>query len=96
LGTIGRVVSEEKIFEKVYDVRRTDGRWTPSDGKSSLGLWPGELKRCTGLAVASDKVYQLLAHGRWFSPCTPASSTTKSGRHDIAVILLKVALKHQK
>ena len=44
----------------------------------------------------SDKVYQLLAHGRWFSPGTPASSTTKTGRHDIAEILLKVALKHQK
>jgi hypothetical protein len=34
----------------------------------------------------------LLAHGRWFSPGTPASSTTKAGRHDIAEILLKVAL----
>jgi len=34
----------------------------------------------------------LLAHGRWFSPCTLASSTTKTGRHDIAEILLKVAL----
>ena len=40
----------------------------------------------------SDKVYQLLAHGRWFSPGTPASSTTKTDRHDIAEILLKVAL----
>jgi hypothetical protein len=48
------------------------------------------------LAAASDKAYQLLAHGRWFSPGTPASSTTKTGRHDIAEILLKVALKHQK
>jgi hypothetical protein len=38
----------------------------------------------------------LLAHGRWFSPGTPASSTTKTGRHDIAEILLKVAVKHQK
>jgi hypothetical protein len=28
----------------------------------------------------------------WFSPGTPASSTTKTGRHDIAEILLKVAL----
>ena len=46
-------------------------------------------KRCTRLAAASDKVYQLLAHGRLFSP---ASSTTKTGRHDIAEILLKVAL----
>jgi hypothetical protein len=43
---------------------------------------------CTRLAAASDKVYQLLAHGRWFSPGTPASSTTKTGRHDIAEILL--------
>jgi uncharacterized membrane protein YpjA len=28
----------------------------------------------------------LLAHGQWFSPGTPASSTTKTGRHDIAGI----------
>jgi hypothetical protein len=47
------------------------------------------LHRLTG----SDKVYQLLAHGRWFSL---ASSTTKTGRHDIAEILLKVALKQKK
>ena len=46
-------------------------------------------KGCTRLAAASDQVYQLLAHGRWFSP---ASSTTKTGHHDIAEILLKVAL----
>jgi hypothetical protein len=49
-------------------------------------------KGCTQLAATSDKVYQLLAHGRWFSPGTPVSSTTKTGRHDIAEILLKVAL----
>jgi len=49
----------------------------------------GTKKGCTRLAVASDKVYQLLANGRWFSP---ASSTTKTGCHDIAEILLKVAL----
>jgi hypothetical protein len=47
------------------------------------------------LAAASDKVYQFLAHGRWFSPVTPASSITKTRRHEIAEILLKVALKHQ-
>jgi hypothetical protein len=28
----------------------------------------------------------------WFSPGTPASSATKAARHDIAEILLKVAL----
>jgi hypothetical protein len=53
-------------------------------------------KGCTRLAVTSDKVYQLLAHGRWVSLGIPASSTTKTGRHDIAEILLKVMLKHQK
>jgi hypothetical protein len=42
--------------------------------------------------VGLPKVYQLLAHGRQFSPDTPASSTAKTGRHDIAKILLKVAL----
>jgi hypothetical protein len=41
-------------------------------------------------------LYQWLAHGRWFSPGTPASSTTKTGRHEIAEILQKVALKYQK
>jgi hypothetical protein len=43
---------------------------------------------CTRLAAASDKVYQLLPQGRWFSPGTPDSSTTKTGRHDKAEILL--------
>jgi hypothetical protein len=63
------------------------------------GFAPGFVnykKGCTRTAVASDKVYQLLAHGRWFSPGTPVSSTTKTGHHDIAEILLKVVLKHQK
>ena len=53
-------------------------------------------KGCIRPAAASDKVYQLHAHDRWFSPGIPASSTTKTGRHDIAEILLKMALKHQK
>jgi hypothetical protein len=44
----------------------------------------------SNILTASDKVYQLLAHGRCFSPGTLASSTTKTGRHDIAEILLKV------
>jgi hypothetical protein len=43
------------------------------------GFAPGfvntKKKGCTRLAAASEKVYQLLAHGRWFSPGTPASST---------------------
>jgi hypothetical protein len=83
------------------------------------GFAPGFVNYKKGaLAATSDKVYQLLAHGLWFSPGnlieiripkkldedtgdskqsssqrdyspgTPASSTTKTGRHDIAEILL--------
>jgi len=49
-------------------------------------------KGCTRLAAASNKAYQLLAHGRWFSPGISASSTTKTGRRDIAELFLKVVL----
>ena len=38
------------------------------------------------------KVCQWLATGRLFSPGTPVSSTNKTQHHDIAEILLKVAL----
>jgi hypothetical protein len=47
-------------------------------------------KGCTRLAATSDEVFQLLAHGRCLSLGTPASSTTKTGGHGIAEILLKV------
>ena len=49
-------------------------------------------KGYTKFTAASDKVYQLLAPGSWFSPGTLASSTSKTGRHEIAEMLLKVAL----
>ena len=45
--------------------------------------------RCTTLC---DKVYQWLATGRGFSPDPPVSPTNKTDRHDIAEVLLKVAL----
>ena len=44
------------------------------------------------LDTTCDKVFQWLATGWWFSPSTPVSSTNKTDRHDIAEILLKVAL----
>ena len=64
-----------------------------TDGRQVMAIVSGELKkkRCTQLATESDQVYQLLSHGRWFSPGTLASSITKTGLHDIAEILLKVA-----
>jgi hypothetical protein len=68
----------------------TDGRRTTDDGRRTKS--DDNKNGCTRLAAASDKVYQLLAHGWWFSPGTSASSTTKTGRHEIAEILLKVGL----
>jgi hypothetical protein len=38
------------------------------------------------------KFVSLLATGRWVSPGSPVSSTNKTDRHDIAEILLSVAL----
>jgi hypothetical protein len=64
-----------------------DGRWLLQGVIISIST-----ARFTGLEAASDKVYQLLANGRWFSPGTPASSITNTGRHDMAEILLHVAL----
>ena len=40
--------------------------------------------------------YPIYPNDKVGCPGTLASSTTKTGRHDIAEILLKVALKHQK
>jgi hypothetical protein len=51
---------------------------------------------CTRLAGVSDKAYQLLFHGQWFSPGTPAFSTTKTGRQDIAENIAESAVKHNK
>jgi len=60
---------------------------------SPLTLWVWILLRRSVLDTSvCDKVCQWLEVGRWFSPSTPVSSTNKTGRHDIAEILLKVAL----
>jgi hypothetical protein len=49
-----------------------------------------------GALDSQPQVIKLLAHGWWFSPCTLASSTTKTCRHDIAKILLEVAFNTHK
>jgi hypothetical protein len=43
-------------------------------------------EKTADLSQITDKLYHITG--------TPVSSTTKTGRHDIAEILLKVALKH--
>jgi hypothetical protein len=66
-------------------------RWNKiSNHKTNINV--NYKKGCTRLAAASDKAYQLLAHGRSFSPGHPVSSSIKTNRHDITAILLKVAL----
>jgi hypothetical protein len=47
---------------------------------------------CLSDGTLCEKVCQWLATGRWFSPGPPVSSTNKVDSHDIAEILLKVAL----
>ena len=50
------------------------------------------LSRCEFESRSGDTVCQWLATGQWFSPSTPVSSINKTDRHDIAEILVKVAL----
>jgi hypothetical protein len=42
------------------------------------------------------QVCQWLAVGRWFSPCTPISSTNKTDRSEKTEILLKMAINQTK
>ena len=53
-------------------------------------------KRCTRLATQVIKFTSCLPMVCGSLLVFPAFSTTKTGRHDIAEILLKVALRHQK
>ena len=97
-NTIGVYQSQLK-FQSCYGGARVAQwvrSWDLATHTSLSPIWRGFApsfvnynKGCTRLPAASDKVYQLLAQGRWFSP---ASSTTKTGHHDVAEILLKVAL----
>ena len=60
---------------------------------SPLTLWVRiPLRRGVLVTTLCDKVCQWLSTGRWFSPCTPVSSTNKTDRHNITEILLEVAL----
>jgi hypothetical protein len=62
---------------------------------SPLTLWVRiPLRRGVLDTTLCDKICQLLAGGRWFSPGTPVSSTNKTDRHDLTEILLKVALNN--
>ena len=58
---------------------------------SAYHHWCCEFQSRSGRGV-QHQVCQRLVTGRWFCPGPPVSSTNKTDRHDIAEILLKVAL----
>jgi hypothetical protein len=94
--TIVKIRAKQALFQDHFNMKQliqtgnVNICWFNRQQKNFLeryarGFAPGFVtykNRCTQLAAASDKVYQLLAHGRWFSSGSPASSTTKTGRHD--------------
>ena len=68
-------------------------------GSGLRGFAPGFVnykKGYTRFAAAMDKAYQLLTHGGWFLSGYFSFFHYKTVRHDIAEILLKVALRHTK
>jgi hypothetical protein len=61
--------------------------WKVTTGLTVFSSWRGELD-----TTLCDKVCQWLVTARWFSPGTQVSFTNKTDRHDIAEILLNLAL----
>ena len=64
---------------------------------TNTGKWAMMYMCVTGIDFAFLNDFSIwflvvACQGWWFSAGTPASSTSKTGRHDIAEILLKVAL----
>jgi hypothetical protein len=66
----------------IWVVGLFNNSYKPITNTAWVCAWLCKLQKgCTRLAAANDKVYQLLAYGRWFSHDTPASSTIKTGRN---------------
>ena len=56
---------------------------------------PEDPEKKTDLSEVTAKVCRRLATDRWFSPDPPVTSTTKTDRHNITEILLKVTSNKQ-
>jgi WD40 repeat protein len=67
-------------------------KWNPSGSMFATGGSDRKIKLWEVIGGMLLMQLEKKAHGRWFSLGTLASSTTKTGRHDIAEILLKVGL----
>ena len=87
------LLSFQKFLKLQWRKNRARNSYKPINNTTRVCVQLCKLQKgCTRVAAASDKVNQLLARDLWFFLSIPASSTTKTCRHDIAKILLKVAL----
>ena len=67
-------------------------KWDPRCRDCMVVVSSNSLRQTVLNTTLCDTVCQWLTISRWFSLGTPVSSTNKTDRHDIAEILLKVAL----
>jgi hypothetical protein len=67
-------------------------KWDPRCCDCMVVVSSNSLRQAVLNTTLCDTVCQWLTISRWFSLGTPVSSTNKTDRHDIAEILLKVAL----
>jgi len=58
----------------------------------SLSPWKLRVRTSGEVYSIRHHVIKFVSYWSWFSPGIPVSSTNKTDRHDIAEILLKVAL----
>ena len=86
-----------QCFQKCISWSWSYGSWiykylcNPCLSPSTLGVWI-PLGRGVSDTIWCDNVCQWLVRGWWFSLGTPVSCTNKIDRHDVAEILVKVAL----
>ena len=87
------------VYPRVYDVclfftiLLNQGSWGSNARTTNvMSSNPDQVEMYLNTTLC-DKVCQLFAAGRWFSPGPSVSSTNTIDHHDIAEILLKVALK---
>jgi hypothetical protein len=78
------VIRSSKSKDRQYNDQKTDNTMR----RGFVAGFVIYKKGCTRRAAASDKVYQLLAHGRWFSLGSLVSSTLKTGHSHPGPIII--------
>jgi hypothetical protein len=91
------ISNKTTMFSKYISWSWSYGSWiykylyNPCLSPSTLWVWI-PLRRGVSDTIWCDNVCQWLVRGWWFSLGTPVSCTNKTDRHDVAEILVKVAL----